>query len=200
MTTSLTDTQLVLLSRAAQREDGLIPPLDHLKGGAARQVATRLIAQGLAVEVIVPRDAPAWRRDEASGQAMGLRVTAAGLRAIGVEPHEQDPEASTSPHMDALPQAPVQEPPQARAGTKRALVLSLLGRPEGASLDELVAATGWLPHTTRAALTGLRQAGHHLARSKDANGRTVYRIGAALPESPAADTPVHAANQDGGEQ
>jgi len=46
----------------------------------------------------------------------------------------------------------------------------------GATLDDMVAATGWLPHTTRAALTGLRKKGHELAKSKNADGQTVYRI------------------------
>jgi hypothetical protein len=44
--------------------------------------------------------------------------------------------------------------------TKTEIVLSLLSREEGASLAELVEATNWLPHTTRAALAGLRKKGH----------------------------------------
>jgi len=39
----------------------------------------------------------------------------------------------------------------------------LLQRDCGATLDELVASTGWLPHTTRAALTGLRKRGFTIA-------------------------------------
>ncbi|MDB5677443.1 DUF3489 domain-containing protein [Sphingomonas bacterium] len=50
--------------------------------------------------------------------------------------------------------------------TKTALVLELLQREGGATLAELVNATGWLPHTTRAALTGLRKKGHTIDRSK----------------------------------
>jgi hypothetical protein len=45
-------------------------------------------------------------------------------------------------------------------------VLALLTRTGGATLDELVEATGWLPHTTRAALTGLKKKGHHIERTK----------------------------------
>lgn len=62
--------------------------------------------------------------------------------------------------------------------TKSALVLSLLQRTEGATLTELVAATGWLPHTTRAALTGLRKKGHVLEKTKR-DEVTCYRIAAA---------------------
>ena len=49
-------------------------------------------------------------------------------------------------------------------GERYEQVLALLRRSDGASLDELVVATGWLPHTTRAALTGLRKKGHAIAR------------------------------------
>ncbi|MDP3674435.1 MAG: DUF3489 domain-containing protein [Novosphingobium sp.] len=51
-----------------------------------------------------------------------------------------------------------------RAQSKTALITDLLGRAGGASLGELVAATGWQPHTTRAALTGLRKKGHTIAK------------------------------------
>jgi Protein of unknown function (DUF3489) len=76
-----------------------------------------------------------------------------------------------------------EKPPAAAAesrapGTKQALVLELLQRKEGAGLAELVAATGWLPHTTRAALTRLRQSGHELEKEKRDTGETAYRIAA----------------------
>ena len=71
------------------------------------------------------------------------------------------------------------EPQQTRGGTKRAHVIALLEGDTGATLDELVAATGWLPHTTRAALTGLRNKGFALDKSKRADGTTAYRISSA---------------------
>ena len=45
-------------------------------------------------------------------------------------------------------------------------MLALLSRREGATLPELIEVTGWLPHTTRAALTGIRKKGYEIARSK----------------------------------
>jgi DNA-binding IclR family transcriptional regulator len=60
--------------------------------------------------------------------------------------------------------------------TKQSLVLELLHQDGGASLVAIVAATGWLPHTARAALTGLRKQGHTIARDKVA-GETRYAIG-----------------------
>ncbi|MCZ8104921.1 MAG: DUF3489 domain-containing protein, partial [Burkholderiales bacterium] len=55
-------------------------------------------------------------------------------------------------------------------------IIAMLSRREGATLDDLIAATGWLPHTTRAALTGLRQKGLCLERSKSEGEPAVYRI------------------------
>jgi hypothetical protein len=73
-----------------------------------------------------------------------------------------------------------------REGSKKALVLSLLSRPQGATIDDLLGATGWLPHTTRAALTGLRKEGYEFAKSKNAEGGTVYRTEKA-PKANAKD-------------
>jgi hypothetical protein len=58
---------------------------------------------------------------------------------------------------------------------KIAQVIALLERTEGASLEEMVAATGWLPHTTRAALTGLRKKRYEIARTS-VEGVTRYTI------------------------
>jgi hypothetical protein len=63
-----------------------------------------------------------------------------------------------------------------RSGSKQALVLAMLIKPDGATLDALVAATGWLPHTTRAALTGLRKRGYAIEPERDGSGGpSVYR-------------------------
>jgi predicted GNAT superfamily acetyltransferase len=65
-----------------------------------------------------------------------------------------------------------------REGTKLAAVIALLVRPDGASLDEMIAATEWLPHTTRAALTGLRKRGYAVERRR-IEGKTRYAIAAS---------------------
>jgi hypothetical protein len=61
-----------------------------------------------------------------------------------------------------------------RANTKRAVLIGMLERPEGASVAEIGQRLGWLPHTVRAAFTGLRHAGREVTRSKDATGQSVY--------------------------
>ncbi len=62
--------------------------------------------------------------------------------------------------------------------SKTAVILGMLQRNDGATLEQMVEATGWQPHTTRAALTGLRKKGHAIARSK-VEGETRYTITAA---------------------
>ena len=64
-----------------------------------------------------------------------------------------------------------------RRGSKLAQVIELLQRDNGATVDELTAATGWLAHTTRAALTGLRKRGYavEINRSDKERG-SFYRI------------------------
>ena len=54
-------------------------------------------------------------------------------------------------------------------------MISMLSGKSGATLDALVEATGWLPHTTRAALTGLRQKGFSIERTREKDA-SVYRI------------------------
>ncbi len=68
--------------------------------------------------------------------------------------------------------------PNSPRKTKTALVREMLERPDGAKLDDLCKATGWQAHTVRAALSGLRKAGHVIERGKDAAGQSVYRIAA----------------------
>lgn len=60
--------------------------------------------------------------------------------------------------------------------SKLTKVLSMLQAEGGSTLPELVAATGWQPHTARAALSGLKKKGHAIEREK-VDGVSCYRIG-----------------------
>ena len=73
------------------------------------------------------------------------------------------------------------QPAQPKRPTKAETVLTLLRRAEGATLDELVAAIGWLPHTTRTAMTGLRKKGHQITRTK-VDGVSRYTAVEAAPQ------------------
>lgn len=69
-----------------------------------------------------------------------------------------------------------QDKTPSKPNSKASLVLQLLERPEGATVTQLVAATNWLPHTTRAALTGLKKKGHDVTSSKVDGEERVYRV------------------------
>lgn len=60
--------------------------------------------------------------------------------------------------------------------TKLDTILKHLGHRNGATLSALEKATGWQPHSVRAALTGLRRKGHAIERAKDGKGVTIYRM------------------------
>ncbi len=78
----LTDTQLVLLSAAAQREDGTFEIGPKLKGSAAQKVLGKLLSEHLIEEIPAQGTLPVWRRDDSEG-ALALRITEHGLAAIG---------------------------------------------------------------------------------------------------------------------
>ena len=199
MSIKLSDTQLVMLSAAAQRDDRCLTLPEKLKGGAAHKVATKLIAAGLVEEVKAKAGMPVWRRDEQDGQSYALTLTAAGAKAIAVNPDEDaspagdeersPPEVDQSPTFArvgsnrcwsvSLRRAPRRSRRLARrgSGTKLAKAIEMLRATEGATIAELSQAMGWLPHTTRAVLTGLRKRGYALTLDRsDAERGSAYRI------------------------
>ena len=114
----LTDTQLVLLSAAAQRQDGAIDLAGGPKGGLARKAISKLLTDGLVEEVPAGGTLPVWRRDDDQG-ALALRITARGLAAIGVEKTSASPEApplsgKTAEDGEPTPDAPSQRTSAAR--------------------------------------------------------------------------------------
>jgi len=161
----LSDTQAVLLAAAAARRDfSVLPPPDtiRLKGAALDRTLRALVTRGLIAEA-------AKRSKWASNR---LVVTPSGLEAISVETAEpvrevlvaaSDREKQTSPEGSQRP------------GGKLGVLLAAVTRPEGATLGDLTAASGWLPHTTRAALTRLRQRGYDV-RLADTGARRAYHL------------------------
>lgn len=68
-------------------------------------------------------------------------------------------------------------PPRPRAGAKAATVIEMLRRPEGATVNQISEATGWLPHSVRGFLAGaLRKTYRLVAASEPAEGGRVYRL------------------------
>ena len=174
-TAKLNDLQLILLSTAAQRDDGsVLPAADSIadQEERIRKVLTALLRRGLIEEVPIKDRTRAWR--EQDEQPLGLVLTSAGRAIVTSE----DESASTADETNAPADKNEAPTPTARTGTKAELVLGLLRRSEGATLSELVDATGWLPHSTRAVLTGLRKKGHVVEKTKREDA-TCYHIAEA---------------------
>ena len=193
----LTDTQLIILSNAAARDDGIavVPP--KMNEAAASKVGASLLGRKLMRELRSKPGMPVWREDD-DGRSISLMITRVGRDAIGVDEDDETKEAprpdrkpgpcsplshsnGDGPTSSALtPSTPNVASP--RAGSKQALVTEMLGANSGATLDAIVKATGWLPHTTRAALTALRKRGFSIERSREAGEASMYRI-ASTPAS-----------------
>ena len=194
--TRLSETQTLILSAANQRSDGNLLPLPgSLRGGAAAKVVTALLSRGLAKEEITDdmRTADSalnmiWRNTD-EGRAVLLRITPAGLAALGIEADsapESGPaaecgaEAGTdSPAADGAPEAgTAARTRKTREGTKQAQLIAMLRRAEGATIDEIVAAIGWRTHTVRGAFAGAlkKRLGLNVTSKKVEGSKRVCRI------------------------
>ena len=165
----LSDTQAILLSTASRRDDGSLYPLPTTLADAGARVSNSISAM-LRLALIEERETTVvtsvHRIDE--HVRYGVFITDAGKAAIGVDDDETGDVVNT----------PTPAPAPAERPSKTTAVIALRQRGNGATTAELIAATGWLPHTTRAALTGLRKKGHTIDRSKRGD-ETCYRILAA---------------------
>jgi hypothetical protein len=172
--TKLTDTQRIILSAASQRADRLALPLPKsLKGGAAHKVVNALVEKGLLKELKANRklNDPVWR-DSDEGHGLTLIITDPGFAAIGIELEPQNTKRQKSEPKPASSER------KTREGTKQALVIEMLRRPEGATIPEIVEATGWASHTTRGFFAGAlkRKLGLVISSEKDEVRGRCYKI------------------------
>ena len=145
--TTPSDTQSLILSRAATRPGNLALPLpEGLVGAAAKMVVGKMIARGWLeeVEANLRRNEPMWR-ETGDGHGVTLVATNAGLAAIGIEPEDLSTAAASAPDTPAEQQAaPKTRTP--REGTKQAQLIAMLRAESGATIEEIVAALDWLAH------------------------------------------------------
>ena len=162
--TKLSDTQALILSAAAQRPEHFALPLPaSLRGGAAAKVVGSMLAKGLLHEVDADmrKGEPVWR-ETGDGHGVTLIVTDAGLAAIGIEPEvaNRGPAAANdAPSLDPASDTPTEAMPAPkartpRAGTKQEAVIAMLRANDGATIDEITAATSWATHTVRGFMSG----------------------------------------------
>ncbi|MCH9013157.1 MAG: DUF3489 domain-containing protein [Proteobacteria bacterium] len=191
----LTDSQLVILSAAAQRQDGAVLPLPRslkVNKAAATTVLEGLRKKGLLDEKPAARNAAAWSEGE-DGRRMMLVLTDAGLQAISVDADEKTSKQSPSTKPPPKQRSRRAErklsgskpkpkgktsPAMARPGTKQALLIDLLKRKKGATIEEIVEATGWQPHSVRGAISGTlkKKLGLAVTSERVGDGSRVYRI------------------------
>lgn len=88
----------------------------------------------------------------------------------------REPQAETDPAQNVVATAVEPAKVPDKKPSKVSLVLDMLSQPDGVTVDQLVEATGWLPHTTRAALTGLKKKGHVVTSEKTEARVRVYWI------------------------
>ena len=218
--TRLSDTQLVILGAAAQRADLSVLPLPEtlkLKGGALTKVMDSLRNKGL-VRVIETDGRPqrvvltsegmaaigVEREDDgqttAAAEANTAPTPADAATAVETPAPAAEPDAAAKPAKrrakakakPARAKAPA-EKPTPRTGTKQAQMIEMLKRPEGATVEQIAAATGWQHHTIRGAISGAlkkklgltveatrtREVGPNKTGAKGSS--TVYRINGSPP-------------------
>ena len=164
----LSDAQAVILSAACAREDGAVFPVTaKLKGGAVGNVCKSLLKLGLIEEIAAMDLNTVWRHDEVRGP-ITLRATALAATAL---------EITDDRHEMLQTDAPIALAPR-RVGTKQAMLIEMLRAKTGATIDEIVAATGWLPHTVRGAIAGAlkKKLGLDVTSEKVEGRGRVYRL------------------------
>lgn len=155
---NLSPAQCLLLRTAAHRADGRVMPPDTLRGGSRVKVLTALLQRG-------------WIEPADDGHVM----TDAGYAAIGQQ--RPMPPDDVQP-MDATDDFQLLEGIPIRPGTKLAALVMALRRPQGATSQQLMLATGWQPHTVRGAISGMlrKKLGLKVVLAHNDSGERVYRV------------------------
>ena len=211
MLNDISEAHRSILRSGATRGNHFLQPQPSGRGAVAKSVAGKLIDAGWAREIMAPSGAPVWRKDASNGDVFTLKLTAKDLKAVAVASEgahrtgkptvpggaeravskssarrsarlvRPQPVTAAGDSRDGASAPAARAPP---AVSKLAHVLASLSAKNGATIGELMTATAWLEHATRAALTGLRHRGYVLNLTwRERAGASVYRIAASRGEA-----------------
>lgn len=159
----LTQLQTDLLNLLAQSDGGAVPP-----AATAKATILAMTKRGFIDSV-----------DDGDGE---IRITLAGRAHIAPAPEGEMP-GGTARHAPPCTAPTVDEPDIVRAAAvpqpkgKIAIVLSLLRRPIGATIADLMSATGWQAHSVRGAMSGAVKKKLGIAiESEKVDGARIYRV------------------------
>ncbi len=182
MTSALNPNQQVILKHAVQHSDGKIVWFpEHIKGGARAKVL-----EGLFKRALITPDGDDWVVSAKGYDALGLPRLGTLPPTITLDDPELEADVTRA---EASWQTPRQHKPvRTRTDSKQVLVIGLLQRPEGATIAQIMEATGWQQHTVRGTLAGTlkKRLGLSIESSKEAGGQRVYRIDPAYPDAEVA--------------
>jgi hypothetical protein len=166
-TIELTPAQHAILTYAINHTSGKIDWFpDNIKGGARKKVI-----DGLSNRALITTDGTDWF------------VAAEGYDVLGVPRPElvasvdpADPEMEVAVET-AEANLGIKAPRRARENSKQALVITMLRRPEGATIAQICEATSWQSHTVRGTLAGAlkKKLGLNVTSDKQGEER-IYRI------------------------
>ena len=191
---TLTDAQRVILAAAGARDSGLVLPTPQSLGdnrGTLGVILKSLLTRGLITERPMMPDEMLWRDSAELGRTT-LVISAAGLEQMGIDPnehvwHESDSsllvdethETATTGRLGGSGEtAAIAMESMPKAGSKLDALINTLRQRDGATIAELMAATGWQAHSVRGAISGNLKKKRGLAvisEMVEGRGRT-YRI------------------------
>jgi hypothetical protein len=184
-TTPITERQLDLITRAHCDAGGLIEPLLTLKGGAKLKMIGSLASRHLieqadgqwrltptAIAIIKGEAKP----EDVLPPTATVRPAATEVTPVQTTLPPDDPEMEAAVTAAKATWQAVQETPRVRADSKQGQVIALLQRPQGTTIAEVMAVTGWQRHTVRGTFAGaLKKRGILVTSEKVEGGERVYR-------------------------